>query len=76
MPPLSTDAVSASGRKGRHSDNPHATTRPSTAKIAKAGSENPISIRIGSVAALNAAHPITGAAPSASARGNRWRDMA
>ena len=43
---------------------------------ATAGAENPVSVRTGSVAALNIAQPTTGAAPSASVRGSTWRPIA
>ncbi len=41
-----------------------------------AGGENPIRVKTGSVAALKTAQPRTGAAPSASTRGNSWRPSA
>src|ERR1700758_5505683 len=47
---------------------------PTAAKIARLATEiadNPVSVRIGNARALCMAHPTTGAAPSARARGSR-----
>ena len=49
------------------------TATQSAAMATTASGENPISKKIGSVAALWTAQPMTGAAPIASARGKRWR---
>src|ERR1700678_2801975 len=51
-------------------------TRLRTATAASEGGENPISVKTGSVTALNTAQPTTGAAASASTRGRTWRDTA
>ena len=49
------------------------TATQSAATATTASGENPIRKKIGSVAALWTAQPVTGAAPMASTRGSRWR---
>jgi hypothetical protein len=63
-------------RGGRRSNHIPAITKHSTAKLTTPRVENPTSVRVGSAAALKTAQPVTGATPTASTRGNRWRAMA